>query len=761
MKKLLAIILSIILVISIVPVGAITASAAAVEVVPEGYTAVRTVLDLYKVRYNLAGNYILMNDIDLTEATAVGGDYDYGGRGWNPIGSNDTYSKNGEFTGVFDGNGHIISGMRIYSYATLPSGTGTNIYLGLFANNVGTIKNLHVNGNITSYSSRYVYASGISAYNSGTIISCSNEVAIKIQNSTSDGCAGGIAAYNVGTIKKSYNKANIVVSDDFDGDRYAGGISGNGVENSLIENCYNLGGVTAETSYCMYGNSRLTGYAYAGGIQGYSSKANVENCYNVGMVSATAYYSYKATKAAITNKTVSNCYYLSNTGDDCTGATQLGEPLLKDSSVLTGLDFETIWTMGGDPDYEYPELQCFALSGKLGIKGNVAYLSTVEPDLSTIKRTDDTFTYEWFVDGQSVSTESVYNFSKTDIWKKVKLKVTGTKEFNKGTLYSEEFTVTKAVQNELAQLTELVYSDDNTIEVETLSNQDYSIDKTNWQKSGCFENLEPNKEYIIYSRISENDEYLAGKPVEILKVTTDRRPLTGSINIVGTTAFGDTLTADVSTVGPDEKVTYRYEWKRGDEVVGTNKTYTIVKEDIDKTLTLYVIGTDDYIGTLSSAPVTATKASVQVPSAPIVETKTNTIVKLVAKNGLEYSKDKINWQDSSLFEGLSAATEYTFYQRVKETETEFASKSSNGTKSTTLKNTISAPAKPVIKDVTNNSVTLEMISGYEYSFDGITWQNNNVFTGLLPNTEYSFCQRIAETETDYASATSGYITVVP
>lgn len=760
MKKLLATILSIILIISIVPMGAVTASATSTEVVPEGYTAVRTVLDLYKVRYNLAGNYILMNDIDLTEATAEGGDYDYGGRGWNPIGSDDVYGKTGEFTGVFDGNGYTIEGMRIVTSSTLPSGTGTNKYLGLFANNVGTIKNLHVNGNIISYSSGYVYASGISVYNSGTIVSCSSEVTIKIQNTTSDGCAGGIAAYNVGIIKKCYNKANIIVSDDFDGDRYAGGISGNGVENSLIENCYNLGEVTAKTSYCMYGNSRLTGYAYAGGIQGYSSKANVENCYNVGMVTATAYYSYKATKAAITNKTVSNCYYLSNTGDDCTGATQLGEPLLKDSSVLTGLDFEAIWTMGGDPDYEYPELQCFALSGKLGIKGNVAYLSTVEPDLSKIKQTDNTFTYEWLIDDQSVSTENSYTFSKTEIGKKLKLKVTGTKEFNKGTLYSEEFTVTKAVQVGLAESTELKYSDDNVIEIETLLNQDYSIDKINWQKNGLFENLEPNKDYIIYSRISENDEYLAGKPVEILNVTTDRRPITGSVNIVGATAFGDTLTAGVSAVGPDAEVTYRYEWKRGDEVVGTNKTYTIVKEDIDKTLTLYVIGTEDYIGSLSSAPVTATKASVQVPSAPVVETKTNTTIKLVAKNGLEYSMDKTNWQDSPLFEGLSAATEYTFYQRVAETETEFASKSSNGTKVTTLKNTIAAPAKPVIKEVANNSIMLEKISGYEYSLDGITWQNNNVFTGLLPNTEYSFCQRIAETETDYASATSGYITVV-
>ena len=86
----------------------------------DGFIEIRTIEDLYNVRDDLTANYILMNDIDRTEATAKGGDWDFMGNGWNPIGSNDIYS-NEEFSGIFDGNGHKINGLRI-DVTTLPFG---------------------------------------------------------------------------------------------------------------------------------------------------------------------------------------------------------------------------------------------------------------------------------------------------------------------------------------------------------------------------------------------------------------------------------------------------------------------------------------------------------------------------------------------------------------------------------------------------------------------------------------------------------------
>ncbi|MBQ9544000.1 MAG: hypothetical protein IJV00_02600, partial [Clostridia bacterium] len=66
----------------------------------EDWNEIYTVDDLYNVRYDLAANYKLMNDIDLTDDTAEGGDYDFMGNGWNPIGSNNVYGD-GEFSGIF------------------------------------------------------------------------------------------------------------------------------------------------------------------------------------------------------------------------------------------------------------------------------------------------------------------------------------------------------------------------------------------------------------------------------------------------------------------------------------------------------------------------------------------------------------------------------------------------------------------------------------------------------------------------------------
>ena len=75
---------------------------------------------LAEVTNNLSAHFILMNDIDLTGET------------WNQIGSFDQ-----PFSGVFDGNGHKISGATISSSASYWSG-----FFGYMSQ--GTIKNLHL-----------------------------------------------------------------------------------------------------------------------------------------------------------------------------------------------------------------------------------------------------------------------------------------------------------------------------------------------------------------------------------------------------------------------------------------------------------------------------------------------------------------------------------------------------------------------------------------------------------------------------------------
>ena len=762
MKKILSVLLCLAMLLSVLPIGGVSA---ADQSVPEGYTAIRTVLDLYKVRYDLSGNYILMNDLDLSEATASGGDYDYYGNGWNPIGSDDIYSGNSTFTGTFDGNGYTIRGIRIQVTA-LPSGTG-NLYIGLFGKNAGTIQNVNVEGAYTSTQSKTTYVGGIAAYNTGNIVGCSNNVVIS-KNAAGYGSnyAGGIAGYNTGNISRCANTGEISWIAVYT--LYAGGICGYGYRKSLVENCYNAATVSAFIS----ASSDYS--AYAGGIQGYISGYNgykesevayIKKCYNVGTVSATQIsYSIRLQQNAIAylgNYTsVKNCYYLSGTGSNCTGATALSDALMQESSVLSGFDFDTVWTMGGDADYPYPELQCFALSGELGIDGQCSYLSTLQPDLSKVEKIDDTFAYEWLVDGETVSTETSFTIDKADyIGKTVQLKLTGTKALNKGTLYSEEAVISKAVQTQTVEPAERIFADDKQIQITTDFTQEYSLDNATWQTSGLFENLEPNKIYTVYARVAENDLYLPSESVAVLQVTTNRRPMTGSLILEGVAQFGEMLHADATGLLPDG-VTYRLEWRRGDTAVGDGDVYALVQADIGQPITVYAIATDDYIGEIASQTVIPTKADALTLPAPAVINKTNRSVTLAGGFGSEYSMDKVHWQDSPVFEGLSVATTYTFYQRLKETDTAFAGACSTGTSAETLKNTVSAPSAPQIADVTGNTVTLVAVQGYQYSKDGVVWQDEPLFEGLRPFTEHTFYQRVAETDTDYASTASAATKVV-
>ncbi len=205
-RNILSVILAIVMIITAVPM---TASSATVN--EDGYIEIRTIEELYGIRNDLTANYILMNDIDLTEATALGGDWDFGGRGWNPIGSGDTYSRIA-FSGIFDGNGYAIIGMRIETTSSFGG------HVGLFTSVTGEVCNLEMRdvNIINNYSSSDHYTGAVAAYNDGTITNCTVSGSVKGKS-----YVGGIVGYNDGTITKCYNTAAVTASSD-----YCGGIAG-------------------------------------------------------------------------------------------------------------------------------------------------------------------------------------------------------------------------------------------------------------------------------------------------------------------------------------------------------------------------------------------------------------------------------------------------------------------------------------------------------------------------------------------------------
>jgi len=202
----------------------------------------------------LAGKYLLIADIDLS------------GSPWTPIGA----SAN-PFTGTFDGNGHIISGLTIDSTSDKYPGfigyidTGTvknlglvNVYIyntdsnngngagGIGYNKDGTIQNCYVTGSITGYS----YVGGISGYNNGgTIENCYTTADITVTT----GNAGGITGNNWGTIKNCYATGSIT-----NGTGAGGGLAG-----------YNTGGNTISNSVAL--NSAITGNGTSGRIANFGT----------------------------------------------------------------------------------------------------------------------------------------------------------------------------------------------------------------------------------------------------------------------------------------------------------------------------------------------------------------------------------------------------------------------------------------------------------------------------------------------------------
>ncbi|MBU5462021.1 hypothetical protein [Lachnoclostridium sp. MSJ-17] len=300
----------------------------------DGYTEISTVEDLYTINTNLSGSYRLMNDIDLSEATAEGGEWDYSGNGWEPIGSNGIYGKTA-FNGTFDGNGYEIKGLRI-NMKSKPSGTG-DIYLGLFASNSGTIKNLTVSGSVSAGSNIYVYYAGaIAGYNYGAIEGCCNKAEITIPYGT---YASGIAGYTYsgGKVTQCYNTGSISATRKSSNGVYASGITH--CANGTVSDCYNTGNITASNTY-------NAAYASSAGISACSGSGSINNCYNTGTAAK-----------AISYTSVTNCYFLSGSGADITGAKLLNDSQMKKLELFKGFDTANTWFIDENAEYKYPQLR--------------------------------------------------------------------------------------------------------------------------------------------------------------------------------------------------------------------------------------------------------------------------------------------------------------------------------------------------------------------------------------------------------------------
>ena len=264
--------------------------------------------------------------------------YSYGGvAGYNWGTITDCYNE-GSITGK-DCGGGVVGCNRDTVIDCYNTGivTGVNTVSGVVGENMGTVTDCYNEGSVNGNDNTGGVV-GFGDGDGGTVTGCYNTGSVTGNNKVG-GVVGGMDDDSSGrTVIGCYNTGFVT------GISYVGGVIGeNNGTNSVVTDCYNTGGITGGT--------------YVGGVVGHNSHTgSVTNCYNTGSVtgdeSVGGVVGLSDGDAAVTN-----CYYYVDccANSDSYGTALTNEQMLRAES-FEGFDFETVWTMDGNPGYPYPKL---------------------------------------------------------------------------------------------------------------------------------------------------------------------------------------------------------------------------------------------------------------------------------------------------------------------------------------------------------------------------------------------------------------------
>jgi hypothetical protein len=294
--------------------------------------------------YPLDGMYFLAQDIDASATSTWNG-----GLGFEPLGFYPAKTGMMEFSGSFNGQGHVISNL----YINRP--TESNIGLFAVASYSASIENLILeNASITGldnagaivgrandiFISHCVVNATVSGYGNvggiignfdyGTLTQCSS-----VGTVDGDYSVGGLVGFNAATVSEAYSESTVTaVTTD------AGGLVG--FNYGFIDNSYALGNVSAVTN--------------AGGFVGYND-GGILNSLSAGLVSGT---NNKGGLVGFTSiGSVDYSYWDVDTSGTAMSAGGTGlstAAMMQMTTFTTGFwDFDSIWTI--DEGISYPYLQ--------------------------------------------------------------------------------------------------------------------------------------------------------------------------------------------------------------------------------------------------------------------------------------------------------------------------------------------------------------------------------------------------------------------
>jgi len=302
--------------------------------VPNGWIGIYSETDLIAIKENLAGKYILMENIVLASP-------------WNPL----AMDRSEIFQGELDGNGLAISHLKINKE--------NSNKVGMFSKANGNFKNINI-----------VEASISGGQQVGILIG--ETFGAEVENVYVSGkitgwaYIGGIIGQmsSSASIKNSYANANV------NGNNYVGGLVGEIHGSTSIERSYAIGQVagktyigglvgqmsSASTLRNSYANVTVQGNSNVGGLVGETNaSAEIRNCYAVGLVTGANDVGGLVGKMPSTSGTYNSFYDKDTTGQGHNGyGTPFTTSKMKAQSTYSGWDFKNIWKI---KDNTYPTLR--------------------------------------------------------------------------------------------------------------------------------------------------------------------------------------------------------------------------------------------------------------------------------------------------------------------------------------------------------------------------------------------------------------------
>jgi len=293
------------------------------------YNTISTLNQLQNINANLAGRFALVNDIDAGVTSGWNN-----GSGFLSLGNATT-----QFTGTFDGMGHVVSNLTI--------NRPTTDYVGLFGYAFASSVNRLgiVNANITGQD--YVGA----MFGATVIGSVSSNYAtgqVSGRNSV-----GGLIGYNNSmALGASYSTVNVV------GANRVGGLMGETNGGTPTYNNYATGSVTASGDYAggfvgyngfqflisdSYATGNVSGTDSVGGFAGYHLDGLIERSYSTGSVAGTS--SMGGLVGSTATGQVNDSYWNTTTSGQASsaGGTGLTSTQMQQRANFTGWDFANTW----------------------------------------------------------------------------------------------------------------------------------------------------------------------------------------------------------------------------------------------------------------------------------------------------------------------------------------------------------------------------------------------------------------------------------